>query len=106
MRYFVSGHRDLTKEEFEKYYVPKINYVIANEQNPVFIVGDWEGCDTMFLEYLNTLYLRLNFPWAIKVIIYFCKTVRIPANCIFNINNIEFHQKITYDECDEAMKLL
>ena len=52
MRYFVSGHRDLTVEEFKKYYVPKIDKVILLDTNPLFVVGDYWGCDIMAQDYL------------------------------------------------------
>ena len=55
--YFISGHRDLTKEEFEKYYVPVIQEVIKNDSNsPSFVVGDYEGCD-----YMAQVWLRNNY---------------------------------------------
>lgn len=50
--YFISGHRDLTNEEFEKYYVPLINQVLNGNPNSRFIVGDCEGCDIMAQNYL------------------------------------------------------
>lgn len=50
--YFISGHRDLTNEEFEKYYVPLINQVLNGNPNSRFIVGDCEGCDIMVQNYL------------------------------------------------------
>jgi hypothetical protein len=50
--YFVSGHRDLTNEEFEKYYVPLINQVLNDNPNSRFIVGDCGGCDIMVQNYL------------------------------------------------------
>ena len=53
MIYFVSGHRDLTKEEFEEHYVPLIQKVLKSDIFPEFIVGDWEGCDSMFLNFIN-----------------------------------------------------
>ena len=53
MIYFVSGHRDLTNEEFEAHYVPLIQKVLKSDIFPEFIVGDWEGCDSMFLILTN-----------------------------------------------------
>lgn len=50
--YFISGHRDLTNEEFEKYYVPLINQVLNDNPNSRFIVGDCGGCDIMAQNYL------------------------------------------------------
>lgn len=49
---FISGHRDITEEEFEYNYAPHIEYEI--EQNPYvkFIIGDYQGCDIMAQNYL------------------------------------------------------
>lgn len=38
MIYFVSGHRDLTKEEFEEHYVPLIQKVMTEDQLAEFVV--------------------------------------------------------------------
>lgn len=55
MIYFISGHRDLTKEEFEKYYIPKINKALSDDKNPKFIMGDYQGADIMAQKYLFSL---------------------------------------------------
>lgn len=39
MIYFVSGHRDLTKEEFEEHYVPLIRRIILEDKYSEFNVG-------------------------------------------------------------------
>ena len=52
MVYFISGHRDITKEEFEKYYVPKIDTTLENDNNATFVVGDYYGVDIMAQDYL------------------------------------------------------
>jgi len=41
--YFVSGHLDLTPEEYIKHYVPQILSALAN--GATFVVGDATGCD-------------------------------------------------------------
>jgi hypothetical protein len=50
--YFVSGHRDLTEEEFETFYAPLIQQVLNDKPNANFIIGDCEGCDIMAQNYL------------------------------------------------------
>lgn len=60
MIYFVSGHRDLTEEEFNKYYIPKIKDAIWNDKNARFVVADCEGCDTMFINYMLDNYPEAN----------------------------------------------
>ena len=51
MIYFISGHRDITQEEFDANYVPAIEDAIDNGQTTwedcEFIVGDCKGCDQM-----------------------------------------------------------
>lgn len=61
--YFISGHRDLTVEEFESNYAPIIIKALSLDSN--FVVGDYEGCDIMAQNYLvNTLNIS---PEKIKV---------------------------------------
>lgn len=43
--YFVSGHLDLTAEEFAEHYVPGLEIVMGNPC--AFVVGDARGCDAM-----------------------------------------------------------
>ena len=45
MIYFIFGRRDITHEEFDKFYVPKINEVIEEDFSDTtrFVVGDYEG---------------------------------------------------------------
>ncbi len=50
MTCFISGHRDVTKEEFNKHYKHLINDAITNGYTVV--VGDYEGLDLMAQEYL------------------------------------------------------
>ena len=45
MIYFVSGHRDITKEEFEKYYIMALRTAYYEDDKPEFVVGDYEGVD-------------------------------------------------------------
>ena len=52
--YFISGHRNLSKEDFDKYYVPKINEAIS--EGASFVIGDYEGVDYMAQEYLGNNY--------------------------------------------------
>lgn len=45
--YFVSGHLDLTMEEFRDHYAPRIAAAIAADSDAAFVVGDARGCDLM-----------------------------------------------------------
>lgn len=53
--YFISGHRNATKEEFEKYYIPLIEEALNETPNAKFIVGDCEGIDIMAQNYLVSI---------------------------------------------------
>lgn len=102
MKYFVSGHRDLTLEEFEKYYIPIIDNVLSEDAFAEFIVGDWEGCDLMTVEYLSL------FPKeTIEITIYYVENVRMRPfrDSIYNLENVYFKEKSTYDECDASMTI-
>jgi len=47
---FISGHLDISKKEWEKHYLPKINEYIT--LNYYFLIGDARGCDKMSMDYL------------------------------------------------------
>ena len=49
--YFVSGHLDLSEEEFELHYRKQIDEAIKNEA--WFVVGDARGADKMTQAYLQ-----------------------------------------------------
>lgn len=50
--YFISGHRNLTEEEFEKNYTPALKSVVENIPDAKFVVGDCTGADIMAQNYL------------------------------------------------------
>lgn len=49
--YFISGHLDLTKEEFEEHYVPMFDAALVAGSE--FVVGDARGADAMAQQYLH-----------------------------------------------------
>jgi len=51
MTNFVSGHLDLTPEEFEAHYRPAIDEALARGES--FVVGDARGTDSMTQHYLR-----------------------------------------------------
>lgn len=53
--YFISGHRDITENEFEYYYIPLINEALSENTNAKFIVGDCDGVDIMAQNYLVSI---------------------------------------------------
>lgn len=57
MTYFISGHRDLSYEDFELYYKPVIDNVITNDKEPIFMVGDCGGVDKFAMDYIFKYYI-------------------------------------------------
>lgn len=49
MIYFISGHLDLTQQEFDEHYAPRIREVIGTS---LFIIGDARGADAMAQEFV------------------------------------------------------
>lgn len=49
--YFISGHLDLTPEEFQEHYVPQLEEAV--QAGGRFVVGDANGADTMAQDYLR-----------------------------------------------------
>ncbi len=50
--FFISGHRDITPEEFNEHYVPAIDKALS-EKNITFVIGDYHGVDHIAQEYLK-----------------------------------------------------
>lgn len=53
MRYFISGHRNITMEEFKTWYIPSINEALEDDEDHIFVMGDCEGADRMAQDYLS-----------------------------------------------------
>lgn len=51
MNIFISGHKDLTKEEFEQYYIPLIDQGIYN--NAKFYISNYGNCDRFSYDYFK-----------------------------------------------------
>jgi hypothetical protein len=51
MRYFISGHLDLTPEEFAEHYTPALAEA-ARDPKAAFVVGDARGADRMAQDWL------------------------------------------------------
>lgn len=54
---FVSGHLDVTPEEFGEHYAPRL--LAAHEAGAEFIVGDARGADTLAQAYLHEVGARV-----------------------------------------------
>ena len=50
--YFISGHRGITEDEFERNYKTSLEDVVNNVQDCRFVVGDCNGVDIMAQNYL------------------------------------------------------
>lgn len=50
--YFISGHRNITEEEFSINYETTIDMVLEKNPNCLFVVGDYYGTDIMAQNYL------------------------------------------------------
>ena len=95
MIYFVSGHRNLTEKEFIDNYALKIENIMREDSSASFVVGDWEGCDTMFLNFIKHTYY-----FQPRICIYYVDKPRIDLEGLQDINLLN---KRTYDECDASM---
>lgn len=51
--YFISGHLDLTDDEFMTHYITKIKTAIDN--GDTFVVSDCDGADSMAQRYIKSL---------------------------------------------------
>ena len=51
MKYFISGHLDLTQDEFEKHYKSQIDAALC-ESSSEFVIGDATGADLLAQQYL------------------------------------------------------
>lgn len=81
--YFISGHRDITPEEFEYNYEPLINLAISKTKDAKFVIGDCEGVDKMAQDYLMDI-LMIS-PQNVTVYHMFDS----PRNCNPLISNIK-----------------
>ena len=94
--YFVSGHLDLTREEFDEHYVPRIDKAIENGAS--FVVGDASGTDYIAQDYLWTQ-CKLN-EMSYKSVTVYHMLVK-PRNHIFKFVTVGGFK--SDKERDEAM---
>ena len=92
--YFISGHLDFSKDEFETHYVPKINEALASGAN--FVIGDARGVDTMAQEYLADK----TTPGQVTIYHIYSS----PRNCV-SANYLKVGHYTNYTERDAAMTL-
>lgn len=108
-RYFISGHRNITQEDFEKYYAKILNKIESEYkkstktfnfiyEEPHYVIGDYEGVDTMAQDYLA---YNLNVD-PNRVTIYHMGDY--PMNCA-NDKFLRIGGFATDDARDEAMTM-
>ena len=49
--YFISGHLDLTEEEFKEHYQPELDKALS--EDAAFVIGDARGTDSLAQMYLK-----------------------------------------------------
>lgn len=74
---FISGHLDLTQDEFDTHYAPRIHDAIAKGHS--FVVGDARGADTMAQEYLHDMVAAGHLDNDMVTVYHAYKQ---PRNCI------------------------
>jgi len=94
MRYFISGHIDITYEDFLSHYSEQIDDALK-DPDCSFLIGDSNGTDKFAQSYL------FNKVDKSKVIIF--HTGKYPKNNIHNFNTSANH--ISHTQKDKAMTL-
>jgi hypothetical protein len=75
--YFISGHRDITKKEFQQHYAKDIMNAVLRDPKSKFIMGDYYGVDEMAQEYLVEL---KNKYTELDIVVY--HMFDSPRNCV------------------------
>lgn len=75
--YFISGHRDISQEDFNRYYVPVIEDIINGDLGYEFIMGDCDGADLMAQEYLH----KKGYGFGVY------HMFKKPRNCVVDADN-------------------
>lgn len=47
MKYFISGHRLVGQDFFDKHYKPVLEKILMEDEDAEFVVGDYSGIDIM-----------------------------------------------------------
>lgn len=91
---FVSGHLDLTEEEFDLHYKPKIQKAL--EDGDSFVVGDARGADQMAQ---NLIYCTLGQDELYRLVVY--HAFYSPRNCPLGVETV--HGFSSQNAKDKAM---
>lgn len=76
--HFVSGHGNLTFEEWLLYYKPLVDTVLLNNEG--FIMGDFRGCDVITMEYLKDKTPNVVVCHCKEKPRYFPETLNMPSS--------------------------
>lgn len=75
---FVSGHTDLSQEDFDQHYIPQLDRALEAGDN--LLLGDATGVDTQALTYLLSPEIQAEYPNVkSRIIIYASKDQHVPA---------------------------
>ena len=67
--YFISGHRDITEDEFNIHYRLPIMKALDSDMDVKFVVGDYYGVDEMAQKFLNELVKEFELEYS-RVTVY------------------------------------
>lgn len=101
MIYFVSGHRDLSIEDFQLYYEPCIDTAIIEDPDAFFVIGDCDGTDKFAMDYIFQ-----NYKCALVIYHMFSTPRNVPKGLSENpeLEGVYFQGGFTSDEeRDSAM---
>lgn len=101
MIYFISGHRDLSYNDFNQYYKPVIDYIVDNDDEAGFVIGDCDGVDKFAMDYIFQ-----NYKCALVIYHMFSTPRNIPKGLSENpgLEGVYFQGGfISDEERDSAM---
>ncbi len=96
--YFISGHTNLTKEEFNKQYKPLLDNIINDNNTNSFVIGNSEGADKMAFQYL--IYKGISIY---NITIYYFSKNNQEDNFYFNYKPKIIKGFTSYEKRDAAM---
>lgn len=106
---FISGHRNITQEEFTKYYTEEIDSFLRwvdkesslGSKSLTFYIGDCIGCDSMAINYIADYITKHNTSNINIKLCMLCDTFSGQNNTIYNNKYIKIIKKFnTHEERD------
>ncbi len=96
--YFISGHTNLTKEEFNKHYKPLLDNIINDNNTNSFVIGNSEGADKMAFQYLISKGISID-----NITIYYFSKNNQEDNFYFHYKPKIIQGFTSYEKRDAAM---